>query len=129
MPFHFPAPEWPESAQLLAQAAAEAAAATAAVDAGALLTRRDNGWLGGGLAKSRASEAVATVNGVAHQVLAAMGFTREFPLQLFTRRLWAWRDEHGTEHEWNERIGEAVLGIGPEELWDFIVEPRLRDAA
>ncbi|MEO5699388.1 MAG: acyl-CoA dehydrogenase family protein [Casimicrobiaceae bacterium] len=110
--------------QLVAQLAGETAAATAAVDGGVLLMRVDDSWLGGALAKSRASEAVVTVNGVAHQVVAAMGFTREFPLQLFTRRLWAWRDEFGDEHAWNERIGADVLARGASDLWAYVTDPQ-----
>ena len=85
--------------------------------------RDGTAWIGGALAKSRASEAVATVNGVAHQVTAAMGFTREFPLHRFTRRLWAWRDEYGSEHAWHERLGALVLGKGGDGLWPFLVDP------
>ncbi|RNF39744.1 acyl-CoA dehydrogenase family protein [Planococcus salinus] len=57
---------------------------------------------------------------IAHQVLGAIGFTDEHVLQFTTRRLWAWRDEYGTESEWAEQLGAQVINNGPEEFWPFI---------
>jgi acyl-CoA dehydrogenase len=45
-----------------------------------------------------------------HQAHGAIGMTREYVLQDFTRRLNAWRGDWGTEQELSERIGSAVLG-------------------
>jgi acyl-CoA dehydrogenase len=49
-----------------------------------------------------------------------MGFTQEYPLHHATRRLWAWRDEFGTEDEWAARLGESVLVSGAPTVWRFI---------
>jgi acyl-CoA dehydrogenase len=108
---------------MLAVIAAQAAGVAAAVDGATPLMRDDAAWIGGALAKARASEAAATVNAAVHQVTAAMGFTREFPLHRFTRRLWAWRDEFGSEQAWHARIGDLVLRRGGAALWPFLVEP------
>jgi acyl-CoA dehydrogenase len=67
------------------------------------------GPLASAVAKSRASEAAVLVCGVAHAVHGAIGITEEFDLQLFTRRLHAWRAQAGTESYWNERVGRALL--------------------
>ena len=109
--------------QMLAIAAAQVAGVAAAVDGATAVMRDERAWIGGALAKGHASEAAATVNAVVHQVTAAMGFTREFPLHRFTRRLWAWRDEFGSEHTWHTRIGALVLARGGGALWPFLVEP------
>lgn len=115
--------------QMLAVLAGQVAVVAAAVDGATVPMRDETAWIGGALAKARASEAVATVNAVAHQVTAAMGFTREFPLHRFTRRLWAWRDEYGSEHAWHERLGAVVLGRGGDGLWPFLVDPDTRARA
>lgn len=59
---------------------------------------------------------------IAHQLHAAMGITREHPLHLTTRRLWAWRDEFGTARWWAERLGRTFLERGSDELWSWITE-------
>ena len=62
-------------------------------------------------AKARIGEAVALVAGVAHQVHAAMGFTHEHTLHRSTRRLWSWRDEFGTESEWQAWVGAVAAKL------------------
>jgi acyl-CoA dehydrogenase len=74
------------------------------------------------IAKARASEAAGIVAATAHQVLGALGFTREYHLQLLARRLWSWRDETGGEVWWQRVIGEAVLAQDPAELCPMILE-------
>ena len=54
---------------------------------------------------------------LAHQVHAAMGFTDEHQLHLFTRRIWTWRDACGAERFWAQRIGQAALVRGGAALW------------
>ena len=108
--------------QMLAALAGQIAAVAAAVDGATICTHDVDAWVGGGLAKARASDAVATVNAIAHQVTAAMGFTREFALHRFTRRLWAWRDEFGSEQFWHERLGALALAHGGEGLWPLLVD-------
>lgn len=64
------------------------------------------------VAKARASEAVPTVASIAHAVHGAIGITAEFDLQLFTRRLHAWRSAFGSEGYWHDRIGRGLLAEG-----------------
>lgn len=106
--------------QLLAQAAGEVAAAgVAASHAGRAAARRGLGGAGFeiGCAKVVTGEAATKVAAIAHQVHAAMGFTDEHALHLYTRRLWAWRDTAGAERLWARRIGEVALARGGAALW------------
>jgi acyl-CoA dehydrogenase len=82
-------------------------AAEAAFQLGARIGRRR--WLAAAVAKARASEAAGLVADTAHAVHGAIGVTQEYDLQLYTRRLRAWRVAHGSEAHWNQRIGEQVL--------------------
>lgn len=59
-------------------------------------------------AKVVASAAAGTVSRLAHQCHGAMGFSYEYPLQQYSRRIWSWREEYGSEFYWSERIGLAV---------------------
>ena len=60
------------------------------------------------IGKLNACEAVAPVASGAHAVHGAIGITEEYDLQLFTRRLHAWRLADGSERYWARVIGEAV---------------------
>ena len=71
-------------------------------------------------AKALASESANHVATAAHQVHGAIGFTREYRLQLLTRRLWSWREECGNEDVWYARLGEKVLGGGADNLWPWL---------
>ncbi|PSF11907.1 hypothetical protein C7H09_04940 [Marinobacter fuscus] len=59
-------------------------------------------------AKFVAGEAAQKVPENAHQAHGAMGFSYEYPLQHFTRRVWSWREEFGSEFYWSEYIGELI---------------------
>jgi acyl-CoA dehydrogenase len=67
------------------------------------------------MAKARTSEAALEVAGLSHSIHGAIGFTREFDLQLYTRRLHAWRQAAGSESYWHDVIGQALLD-SPEPL-------------
>lgn len=60
-------------------------------------------------AKARCSEAALVVSELAHAIHGAIGFTEEYDLQLFTRRLHAWRQTAGSEAYWYGVAGEALL--------------------
>ncbi len=68
-------------------------------------------------AKIRVGEAAGEGAGIAHQVHGAIGFTMEHILQRYSRRVWSWRDEFGSESAWAVRLGEAVAAKGGDELW------------
>ena len=111
----------------LAVLAAEVAAAQRATDAAV----DSLGLIGGdqgdllrisdiAVAKVRVGAAVGVGAEIAHQVHGAMGFTMEYRLHQFTRRLWSWRDDFGTEDEWASLIGEQVCESPADELWSYI---------
>lgn len=108
--------------QALAAAAGQVAAAVSAASLAAEALVHDDGDAGlrAAVAKARCGEAAGVVAGMAHQVHGAIGFSHEHPLRLVTRRLWAWRDEHGAEAFWNRRLGEAALAAPSGSLWRFV---------
>lgn len=69
------------------------------------------------LARAAVGRSAAEVAANAHQVHGAIGMTQEYPLHHFTRRIWAWGHEWGTERQWNGRIGASVAAAGAAALW------------
>lgn len=61
------------------------------------------------VAKARTSEAALEVAAISHSIHGAIGFTEEFDLQLYTRRLHAWRQSAGSESYWHGVLGEELL--------------------
>jgi acyl-CoA dehydrogenase len=111
--------------QQLALAAAEVAAAGAAASAAASTAEREGVGAAAtafavAAAKARTSEAAGEVARIAHQVHGAIGFTREHDLRLLTTRLWAWRDEDGSEAQWQAELGATVLAAGADALWPMV---------
>lgn len=102
--------------QMLAQLRAQASAARAAVEFAAA----DYSMLSAAAAKSRTSEAVRRLTDCAHEIVGAMGYSMEYPLQRLTRRLWAWRDEDGSEARWNRLLGAELARRGGADAWAFL---------
>tara|TARA_R110000824_G_scaffold135149_12_gene298229 strand:+ start:34 stop:1125 length:1092 start_codon:yes stop_codon:yes gene_type:complete len=98
----------------VADIAGESALAGAAVEAAVRLVSVHQEPFGGGsllsvaTAKVVASEATGKVARDAHQAHGAMGFSFEYPLQQYSRRVWSWREEFGSEFYWSERLGMEV---------------------
>jgi acyl-CoA dehydrogenase len=73
---------------------------------------------GAAMARVATGRAAGVVAEIAHQLHGAIGITREHPLQLITRRLWAWRDEDGSQRYWAHRVGAATSnGEDDAALW------------
>jgi acyl-CoA dehydrogenase len=108
----------------LAVMASEVAATRAAVAMAVEAAGRDGKaeWFVTAVAKSRAGEAAGKVANGAHAAFGAMGFTREHPLHYSTRRLWAWRDEYGSETAWQAEIGRHVAANGGRRLWQTVTQ-------
>ena len=68
-------------------------------------------------AKIRNGEAGDIVTATAHQVLGAIGFTREHHLNFVSRRIWSWRAEFGSASSWALKLGQATIERGGENLW------------
>ena len=93
--------------EMVGEVAATEAAATAAreqLDQAAL----ENSRLAVSIARVQAARAATSVSAIAHQLHGAIGLTQEYPLHHFTSRLWAWRDEYGSEHHWAAALGTAA---------------------
>jgi acyl-CoA dehydrogenase len=107
--------------QQLAAMAEEAAAARAVSAAAARAADRGDGAFEIACAKLRANMAAGQGASIAHQVHGAIGFTKEYALQKFTRRLWAWRSEYGNERHWASQIGALAVARGPDGFWPALV--------
>jgi len=69
------------------------------------------------VAKVRAGEAATRGTSIAHQVHGAIGFTHEHALHFATRRLWAWREEFGTDATWATELGRAAIQARAGGFW------------
>ncbi|TMQ05209.1 MAG: acyl-CoA dehydrogenase [Deltaproteobacteria bacterium] len=107
-------------ARLAGEAAIALAASGSAADALASGGDADGAFLEVASAKIRVGEAAAAGAAIAHQVHGAIGFSMEHPLHLFTRRLWAWRDDFGTESAWAVELGAHVARRGADALWPML---------
>ena len=72
------------------------------------------------VAKTRVGEAATLACELAHQVHGAIGFTKEYSLQLTTRRLWSWREEFGADPEWAAKVGAYICRKGGDQLWPIL---------
>ncbi len=107
--------------QAIAEMAGEVAAATAAVAAAVAASAAGPAGAEVAAAKVRAGAAAGAAARIAHQVHGAIGLTDEHELHHFTGRLWAWREEFGSEHEWGAQLGSQVVARGAESLWADLV--------
>ena len=74
------------------------------------------------VAKTRVGEAATLACEIAHQVHGAIGFTKEYTLQLSTRRLWSWREEFGGDPEWAAKVGAYACRRGADGLWPMLTD-------
>lgn len=73
-----------------------------------------------GAARVVAARAATTTARLSHQLHGAMGITAEYPLHRHTTRLWAWRDEESSEHDWSVLLGELACADGEETVWQLM---------
>jgi acyl-CoA dehydrogenase len=100
--------------QQLAVLAGEAMAAAAATDRAIA----EPGAATIAAAKVRCAEAATAGTAIAHQIHGAIGVTAEHRLQHYTRRLWSWRDDFGSEAAWAIELGRIVAAQGADRFWD-----------
>lgn len=113
-------------AEIATQLAATEAAVAAVFDAGDDLTDPLPA-VAIAAAKFQASTAAVTVARHAHQATGAIGMAAEYPLGRFSRRLWAWAEEHGSRRYWAGRLGAAAAGHP--DLWSLVGETVRLDGA
>lgn len=102
---------------LLARLAAEVVAARAAL---ALAVDAPTSVAAVATAKARVGTAGSVGARLAHQVVGAIGVTREHPLGELTRRIWSWRDDFGDETYWYRRLGHVVLEAPGADVWPLL---------
>ncbi len=116
----------------LAQMAGDASTALAAVDNAVDVWSVDGPSprfaLAVAAAKTVSGRMVAATNKNAHQLHGAIGYTDEHRLQYWTRRLWAWRDDFGTEVHWSAVLGRSLVAEGGKNLWAFVTSIPPADA-
>jgi acyl-CoA dehydrogenase len=104
---------------------AKVAAMVAAGDApGGNVTDSGSTVFSAAAAKVRCGEAATRATSIGHQVHGAIGFTYEHMLNFSTRRLWAWREEFGSDAWWAERLGRAAIESGSAGFWAGITVRR-----
>lgn len=123
-----------ELAKLAGEAAAADAAAGAAADAisahGDSPARFDDRtWMEAACAKIRVGEAAGAGAAIAHQMHGAIGFTEEYVLHRFTRRLWSWRDDFDAESLWAAQLGGMAADGGADGFWPALTQPWAEGAA
>ena len=97
----------------VADIAGESALANAAVEQAARAVSQPDCAMNDALvaiatAKSVTGEAAGKVAQLAHQAHGAMGFSHEYALQQYSRRIWCWREEFGSEFYWNQWLGQHI---------------------
>lgn len=107
--------------QAIQHAIAELAAETAATQVAGLFAcnqiDQSQASYGAMIAKTRVGKAATRGSEIAHQVFGAIGFTDEHSLHYFTRRLWQWRSEAGSDLWWAEQLGHRAIKQGGDALW------------
>jgi acyl-CoA dehydrogenase len=106
--------------QLAAAASEVASARVAAQQARIALAAEKNVLFACAIAKARANDAAGAVARISHQVHGAIGFTHEYQLHRFTRRIQSWRGEYGASAFWNRRIGELILADRSRSVWSIV---------
>ncbi len=110
-----------ELASYVAATIAVAEAASRDADEGGLI---DGGSFSIAAAKTQCSDFAHRIAAISHQSMGAMGFTHEHILHHYTRRLWVWRRDFGSESFWGEKIGQSFAKAGKDALWPALTESR-----
>jgi acyl-CoA dehydrogenase len=108
---------------------AELSTYVAAVAAAARVAARDaeegDGSFSIWAAKTQASDAAHKICAIAHQSMGAMGYTYEHILHHYTRRLWVWRRDYGSESYWGAKLGRAMCEAGPDAMWPSLTASKV----
>ncbi len=110
-----------ELASYVAATIASAEAASRDADEGGL---EAGGSFSIAAAKTQCSDFAHRIAAISHQSMGAMGFTHEHILHHYTRRLWVWRRDFGSDAFWGEKIGASFAKAGKDEMWPALTESR-----
>jgi acyl-CoA dehydrogenase len=108
---------------MIAELASQAAAAQVAGLYAARMIDAGNPFQAAAVAKALVGKAAGRAAAMAHQVFGAIGVTDEHSLHYYTRRLWQWRADAGSEHYWAERLGQQILARDGAALWSMLTQP------
>ena len=103
--------------QALAEASSEIAAVGASAQAAAAAFDAGDASFEIAAAKLRTNRAIEIAVPILHRVHGAIGFTIEYPLNRYTRRLMGWRSEFGNDAFWARTLGERTAKLGGTGLW------------
>ena len=103
--------------QALAEASSEIAAVGASAQAAAAAFDAGDAGFEIAAAKLRTNRAIEIAVPILHRVHGAIGFTMEYPLNRYTRRLMGWRSEFGNDAFWARTLGERAAKLGGTGLW------------
>ena len=106
--------------QHLVWSAQDAALARMAAEVAGREANRGNGDFEIASAKLLANQAATRATKQCHQAHGAMGMTQEYPLHHYSRRLWSWRTEYGSEREWSTWVGGQATAQGADGLYPLI---------
>jgi len=106
--------------QQLSVLAGHVAAGNAAASAAVVAAETGPAYFEIAASKARISEAATQVSSIAHQLYGAAGFSHEFPLHHYTKRMWSWREEFGDETQWWDWLGRTVADVGGDNLWPLL---------
>ncbi len=104
----------------LAEMAGELAASSVAIDVAVARIDEADAFEHVAAAKIRTAHASRQITSLGHQVHGSFGFTQEAPLNIWSRRIWAWRDDYGNEAEWGAKLGGLIITRGGDALWTSI---------
>jgi acyl-CoA dehydrogenase len=110
--------------QLVAELAGEVATVTLGAESALLAVASDDaGYAATSVAAARvvSADASTRIAAIAHQLVAGIGVTREHALHRSTTRLWAWRDEGGSEGFWADRLAARAVDPAEPPLWQQVV--------
>lgn len=110
---------------MLAELSTYVAAIGAAAGAAARDAEEGDGSFAIMAAKIQAGEAAHRICAIAHQSMGAMGFSYEHELHHYTRRLWVWRRDYGSETHWGAKLGRALAQAGPDALWPSLTASKV----
>lgn len=77
---------------------------------------------------SRIADASDAAIAIGHQVHAAIGFSKEYPLNYRTRRLMAWREDFRGVQYWRGFLGGHAARSSRDELWPMLAATGLQTA-
>ena len=103
--------------QALAEASEHVVAVAAAGEAAAAALDAGDAGFEIAAAKLRLGLAIDAAVPILHRVHGAIGFTMEYPLNRYTRRLMGWRSAFGSDAFWARRLGGQATKLGGAGLW------------